>query len=150
MFETLFGLRTPRAWQGYVSPFICFNDPGAPSPPPPPPPPPPPVAVADPIPVTPPPPPRAPGQTDADRLVQLEEINANLRVEAAGRRISERDAKDKIAANEREMGQLRADAEARITAARGEGEAKVGKIKSRTIDAELRAQAAALQALRKK
>ena len=131
-------VRIPRAWRDHVSPLIAFQVPDPPAPPsgggaPPP----------DPIAITPPPPPRGANQSDQDRLTQLEEATANLRVEAAGRRISERDAKERAAVLEREIAQIRQDATNREAAARAEGDTKVGKIKTRTIDAELRAQATA-------
>jgi hypothetical protein len=124
-----------RAFRVPANPFICFDDPPADPPgnnaPP----------QLPPAPLTPPTPPRAANQAAEDRVAQLEEINANLRVEAAQRRITERDARDRLAANETEMQRLRTESAARETAAREAGTSTANKVKQRALDAELRAAA---------
>lgn len=122
----------PRAAMLFQAP----DPPGGPNPPAPPPPPP-----AD-APITPPTPPRVANQSAEDRVAQLEDINANLRVEAATRRVSERTVKDQLAANQRELDGLRTELSTRVTAARAEGQQVAEKVKKRAIDAELKAAAA--------
>jgi len=114
------------------------GDPPAPPPAPPPVPPPAPAA----IPRAPDTPPRGVNQTTEDRLAQLESINADLRVEAAQRRVSERTATERLTANEAEMTRLRTEVTQRETQAREGGLALSNKLKNKTIDAELRAAAA--------
>jgi hypothetical protein len=124
-----------RAFRVPANPFICFDDPPADPPGNNPPPQLPPAAL------TPPTPPRAANQAAEDRVAQLEEINANLRVEAAQRRITERDARDRLTANETEMQRLRTESAAREAAAREAGTSTANKVKQRAMDAELKAAA---------
>ncbi len=135
--------RGMRGFRVPASPFICFDDPPADPPgggnnnPP----------QLPPAPITPPTPPRAADQTAENRVAQLEDINANLRVEAAQRRITERDARDRLAANETEMTRLRTESQQRETAAREAGTSTANKVKQRAVEAELKA-AAAIAGLR--
>jgi hypothetical protein len=124
-----------RGFRVPANPSICFDDPPADPPgngnPP----------QLPPAPLTPPTPPRAANQAAEDRVAQLEEINANLRVEAAQRRITERDARDRLTANETEMQRLRTESQQRENAAREAGTATANKVKQRAMDAELKAAA---------
>jgi hypothetical protein len=137
LIAEILAARGSRAFSVPANPFICFDDPPADPPgggnnsPP----------QLPPAPLTPPTPPRAANQAAEDRVAQLEEINANLRVEAAQRRITERDARDRLAANETEMQRLRTESAARETAAREAGTSTANKVKQRAMDAELKAAA---------
>jgi hypothetical protein len=113
------------------------NDPPPPQPAPPPPAPPQPE-----IPRAPDTPPRGVNQTTEDRLAQLESINADLRVEAAQRRVSERTANERLTANDTEMARLRSETTSREAQAEQRGAALSTKLRNKTIDAELRAAAA--------
>jgi hypothetical protein len=123
--------RIPRAWRGYIDPFVCHDDPPPPAPPAPPP------ADVE----LPPTPPRVAGQSDTERAQQLEGILAEVRAEAAVRRIGKREAESRATALQNELATIRADADRREQTARTEGEARTNKVKQRALDAEIRAAA---------
>lgn len=119
-----------RGFRVPANPFICFDDPPAP---------PPGGGGADAE--LPPTPPRAPGQSDTERAQQLEGILAEVRAEAAVRRIGKREAESKATALQAELTTIRADADRREQVARTEGESRTTKVKQRALDAEIKAAA---------
>lgn len=131
-------------------PRVLFDNepplpPHPPTPPTPPAPPAPPIAAVptpEPLPL-PPTPPRAPGQTDTERAQQLEGILADVRAEAAQRRITGREAESRANTLNAEIATIRAEADRREAAALAAGNTRAERIKGRTIDAELRAAASA-------
>jgi Phage minor structural protein GP20 len=112
-------------------PLMHFDEPTPPGPPPPPPPPPPapPVHHA-------PPPPAPPPAPQGQRI-------EDVRAEAAGYRIEARTANEKLEAANRDRDRIQQEADARVRAAEQAGQTVAEKIKTRTRDATLRAEAAA-------
>jgi hypothetical protein len=129
----------------YTPANICFQVPDPPAPPGggngpnPPPPAPPPAPDAE----LPPTPARAPGQSDTERAQQLEGILAEVRAEAAHRRIGKREAESRAAALQNELTSIRTEADRRESAARAEGNTRAEKIKARAVEAEIKAAAVA-------
>jgi hypothetical protein len=138
LLADILAARGLRGFRVPANPFICFDDPPADQPgggnnnrPP--------AADAELQPT----PARAPGQSDTERAQQLEGILAEVRAEAAVRRVGKREAESRAAALQNELATLRADADRREQTARTEGETRANKIKQRAVDAELKAAAVA-------
>lgn len=106
-----------------------------------PPPPPPPNPNPPPPPPAPPPPPRATGQTDAERIAQLDRMVADTRAEAAANRVEARSAREAQAAAQTELATLRTQADDRVRQTQEAGNVELQATRARLIDAELKAAA---------
>lgn len=127
---TISSLLLPRHLGG---PLMHFDEPTPPTPPPPAPPAPPSFQHQ-----TPPAPPAAPPSPPAAGQ-RIEDVRA----EAAGYRIEARTERERREAAEANSARIQSEADARVRAAEQQGATVATKIKERTADAELRAQATA-------
>lgn len=114
-----------------MRPWLCNDDPT----------PPPPTGGGPQPPPAPPTPARPSGQSDAERAQFLENQLATTRAEAAANRVEARTANERIQGMEREIATIRTEAEARVQTAQSASNVERDQIRTRLIDAELKAAA---------